>query len=237
MVMSSVESRIQHTQHAFLVAWGWFAEHMGLPQRFQAVSLKQKRYHHTPQTKVLELLVAILGGLKYLQDISLAAHPLDKDQAVAEAWGQAEWADYSGVSRTMSSLSWQEARQIAQILEEISQPYIDTELHLLRSQGQRIRLDGDLTGIPVSNTSQTYPNAAFGHMDDEIRLGYPAAVISLESPAMVVCGSPAPIILEIPFLAPRQKPCTLAYLIFSRFARIRCGMWGCWLAYPETNAS
>ena len=44
---------------------------------------------------------------------------------------------------------------------------------LLRSQRQRIRLDGDLTGIPVSNTSQTYPNAAFGHMDDEIRLGIP----------------------------------------------------------------
>lgn len=181
--MSNDESRTQHTQHAFLVAWGWFAEHIGLPQRFQALRLKQKRYHHTPQTKVLELLVAILGGLKYLQDISLAAHPLDKDQAVAEAWGQAEWADYSGVSRTMSSLSWEEARQIAQLLEEISQPYIDTELHLLRSQGQRIRLDGDLTGIPVSNTSQTYPNAAFGHMDDEIRLGYQAAVVSLESPS------------------------------------------------------
>lgn len=180
--MSNGENKIQHTQHAFLVAWGWFAEHIGLPERFQTVSLKQKRYHHTPQTKVLELLVSILGGLKYLQDISLAAHPLDKDQAVAEAWGQPGWADYSGVSRTLSSLSWEEARQMAQILEEISQGYIDAELHLLRSQGQRIRLDGDLTGIPVSNTSRTYPNAAFGHMDDEIRLGYQAAVVSMEGP-------------------------------------------------------
>jgi hypothetical protein len=182
MVMSSGKNKTQDTQHAFLVAWGWFGEHIGLPQRFQALPLKQKHYHHTPQTKVLEFLVAILGGLKHLQDISLAAHPLDKDQAVAEAWGQPDWADYSGISRTLASLSWEEARQIAQILDEISQRYFDAELQCLRSQHQRIRLDGDLTGIPVSNTSQTYPNAAFGHMDDEIRLGYQAAVVSLESP-------------------------------------------------------
>jgi hypothetical protein len=43
-------------------------------------------------------------------------------------------------------------------------------------------LDGDLTGLPVSNTSQSYPNAAFGHMDAEIRLGYQAGVVSLQSP-------------------------------------------------------
>lgn len=179
--MSNGENKKQRTQHAFLVAWGWFGEHIGLPRRFEMVRLKQKRYHHTPQTKVLEFLVSILGGLKHLQDISLAAHPLDKDQAVAEAWGQPGWADYSGVSRTLSSLSWEEARQIAHILDEISQAYIDVELQLLRSQRQRIQLDGDLTGIPVSNTSQTYPNAAFGHMDDEIRLGYQAAVVSMGS--------------------------------------------------------
>jgi hypothetical protein len=180
--MSCNESKTQHTQHAFSVAWGWFSQYLGLPAGFQAVRLKQKRYHHTPQSKVLEFLVAILCGLKYLQDISLAAHPLDKDQAVAEAWGQAGWADYSGVSRTMSSLSWEEARQFAQVLDQLGQPYMDAELDLLRSQGRRIRLDGDLTGIPISNTSRTYPNAAFGHMDDEIRLGYQAAVVSLESP-------------------------------------------------------
>ena len=180
--MSSDESEVQHTQHAFLVAWGWFAEHRDLIQQFQAVCLKQKRYHHTPQGKVLEFLVAILAGLKHLQDISLSAHPLDRDLAVAQAWGQPDWADYSGVSRTLSGLSWDEVRQIATVLEQISQPYIEAELKLLGSQGKRICYDGDLTGLPVSNTSRTYPNAAFGHMDDEIRLGYQAALVSLDSP-------------------------------------------------------
>jgi hypothetical protein len=180
--MSSEKTEVQHTQHAFLVAWGCFAEYIGLIRNLQAVSLKQKRYHHTPQGKVLEFLVAILAGLKHLQDISLSAHPLDRDLAVAQAWGQEGWADYSGVSRTLSGLSWEEAQQIAGVLEQTSQPYLETELLLLRAQGQRIRYDADLTGIPVSNTSRTYPNAAFGHMGDEIRLGYQAALVSLASP-------------------------------------------------------
>src|SRR2546422_10414960 len=180
--MSNSEKQRQETQHAFLVAWGWFAEHIGLIQKLQALSLKQKHYHHWPQTKVLEFLVAILAGLQHLQDISLAAHPLDKDQAVAQAWQQPAWADYSGVSRTLSGLSWDEVKQIVQVLEQVSQPAINAELQVLRAQGNRLRMDGDLTGIPVSNTSRTYPHAAFGHMDDEIRLGYQAGVVSLESP-------------------------------------------------------
>ena len=177
--MSETEEQIQQTQHGFLVAWGQFAQEKGLVEQIEAVKLRQKNYHHRPQTKVLEFLVAILSGLKQLQEISLAAHPLDKDQAVAEAWGQPAWADYSGVSRTMSSLSWEEAQAIVAELEAFSQPFLQTELDLLQTQKKRLTLDGDLTGIAVSNTSTTYPNAAFGHMDDEIQLGYQAGVVSL----------------------------------------------------------
>ena len=179
--MSENEEQIQQTQHAFLVAWGQFAQEKGLIQRIEAVKLRQKNYHHRPQTKVLEFLVAILGGLKQLQEISLAAHPLDKDQAAAGAWGQTGWADYSGVSRTMSSLSWEEARAIVTELDAFSQPFLNAELELLCKQKKRLTMDGDLTGIPVSNASTSYPNAAYGHMDDDIQLGYQAGVVSLHT--------------------------------------------------------
>jgi hypothetical protein len=182
VVMKSNETQVQQTQHAILVAWGWFANQIGLVQQLEAVGLQQKRYHHTPQTKVLEFLVAILAGVRHLQEISLAAHPLDKDQAVAEAWRQPAWADYTGVSRTLRGLSWDEVRQIVAVLAAASQPYIEAEVKRLRGQSERLCLDGDLTGLPVSNTSRTYPNAAFGHMDDAIRLGYQAGVVSLKSP-------------------------------------------------------
>ncbi len=177
-----MSAEIRETQHAFLVVWGWFAQQIGLIEGLQSVCLKQKRYQHTPQSKVLEFLVAILAGLKHLQDISRSAHPLDQDVAAAQAWGEEGWADYSGVSRTLSGLSWEEGRQMSGVLERVSQPFLAAELALLRSQGRRICYDGDLTGLPVSHTSRTYPNAAYGHMDDEIRLGYQAALVSLESP-------------------------------------------------------
>lgn len=172
----------QDTQHALLVPWGHFAREIGLLSGIEALRLKQKVYEHTPQAKVIEFLVAILSGAKYLQDISLAAHPLDKDMAVAQAWGQAGWADYTGVSRTLSALSWVEAQEIVSVLERVSQPFLDNELSMLHAQGSRLQYDGDLTGLPVSNTSKTYPNAAYGHMSDEIRLGYQAGVVSLQSP-------------------------------------------------------
>jgi hypothetical protein len=87
MAMSDEETSVQRTQHAFLVAWGWFAEETGLIQKIQAVALKQKTRIHSPQSKVLEFVIGTLAGMRHLQELSLSAHPLDRDEAVAEAWG------------------------------------------------------------------------------------------------------------------------------------------------------
>ena len=77
------------THHAMLVAWGQFARCIDLTTKIEAVPLYQKTVDHTPNRKVLEFLVAILGGLAYLKDVSQSAHPLDQDQAVAQAVLQA----------------------------------------------------------------------------------------------------------------------------------------------------
>lgn len=175
-------AQTQDTQHALLIPWGHFAQEIGLILGIEAVKLNQKVYEHTPQAKVIEFLVTILSGAKYLKDTSLAAHPLDKDVAVAQAWGQKGWADYTGVSRTLKKLTWAEAHALVEVLERVSQPILESELALLGEQGRGLEYDGDLTGLPVSNTSRTYPNAAYGHMSDEIRLGYQAGVVSLQSP-------------------------------------------------------
>lgn len=172
----------QDTQHALLIPWGHFAREIGLISGIEAVKLNQKVYEHTPQAKVLEFFAALLSGARHLQDISLAAHPLDKDLAVSEAWGQPGWADYTGVSRTLKGLNWTEVQVLVAVLERVSQPFWESELAVLRSQGRGLQYDGDLTGLPVSNTSRTYPNAAYGHMSDEIRLGYQAGVVSFQSP-------------------------------------------------------
>jgi hypothetical protein len=75
-----------------------------------------------------------------------------------------------------------EAQQIVEVLNQVSQPLIDQEVILvLRDQG-KIVYDGDLTGRPVSNSSTTYPNVAYGHMSDSVQLGYQAAMVSFHSP-------------------------------------------------------
>jgi len=169
------------TDHAMLVVWGQFAHCLGLIQAIEQVALPQKTIEHSPQSKVLEFFVAILGGLEYLKDISLSARPLDKDLAVAQAWGQTSWADHSGVSRTLASLADAGVGQIADILEQVSQPFIDQEVERGLAGGPLV-LDGDLTPRAVSNSSRTYPEAAYGHMNDRLQLGYQAAIVSLRSP-------------------------------------------------------
>jgi len=114
--MSKEPITIQQTQHAFLVVWGWYAQETGLIKKIQAVPLKQKAYEHTPQSKVMEFLVGTLAGIKHLQEISTSAHPLDCDTAVAGTWEQPGWADYSGVSRTLSSLIWDIVQAIVHVL-------------------------------------------------------------------------------------------------------------------------
>lgn len=179
---NSVPSLPVLTQHAMLVVWGLFAQQIGLVEALESVSLRQKVRQHRPQTKVLEFLVAMLAGLAYLQDISRSAHPLDQDTVVAEAWGQPAWADYSGVSRTLQGLTTSETKQIVAALAQVSQPFIDEDVQQALQQEGRLMYDADLTGRPVSSTSTSYPDTAFGYMGDTVQLGYQAAMVSLHSP-------------------------------------------------------
>lgn len=180
--MSETIASACHTKHALLVLLGQYAQHLGLIKAVMAVPLHQQSRTYSPQTKVLEFLVAILAGLPHLEDISRDGRPLDQDHAVAHAWQQAGWADYSGVARTLQGLRQAEAEAIAQVLETISRPLLDQQVSQALVERGRLEYDGDLTGRPVSNTSQTYPGAAFGYMDDAVRLGYQAAVVSVGSP-------------------------------------------------------
>jgi hypothetical protein len=171
------------THHAMLVVWGQYARQLGLIEALEGVALHQKKRDHSPQTKVIEFLVAMLAGLPHLKDISLAAHPLDQDEAVAAAWQQPAWADQSGVSRTLRRLTPAEAEALVQVLHQVSQPFIDREVVLAQGQDGYLVYDGDLTGRPVANSSRTYPGAAYGYMGDGLHLGYQAALVSMHSPS------------------------------------------------------
>jgi hypothetical protein len=152
-----------------------------LVSRLMQVPIAQKTCTFTPQTKLLELLVGILAGNEYLRDLNDGPRPVAKDQMVAEAWGQPAWAHYSSVSRTLDVCDAQTVRATQQVIEAFSQPFIDRAVSAEMRRGTPIVFDADLMGQPVSPTSTTYPEAAFGWMDDRVQLGYQLARVCLQT--------------------------------------------------------
>ncbi len=181
--LSEIGPDLQYTDHAMLVAWGHFARQFGLVEALMNVPLPQKTVEHTPQTKLLQLLVATLAGCAHLQEMAQGPHPLVNDRAVAVAWGQPAWADPSGVSRTFLAADEQTIAATRDALQGFSQPFIDREVLLAVRQDGRLCFDADLTGREVCATSRDYPEAAFGWMGDHVGLGYQAAVVSMGGPS------------------------------------------------------
>jgi len=179
-IRDALDSR-PDTEHGLLVAYGQFAHQIGLLERLMTVPVPVKTRVHKPQAKLTEFLVGILSGLEYLQDLDLAPRPLTKDLAVARAWGQPGWAHYSGVSRTLDAADDQTVACVREALRACSHPFIDEAIDEELRRGAPLVFDADLTGQAVSSTSRTYPDAAFGWMDDGLKLGYQLARISVET--------------------------------------------------------
>jgi len=169
------------TQHAMLIVWGHFARAIGLLDHLAKVPIPQKKVLRAPQEKVIEFLVGLLSGMEYLTDLSEGAAPLTQDTEVAIAWKLQAMADASSVSRTLQACDDQTVQGLVEALEAVSQPFLERSVSDLRQRHETLVLDVDLTGRPVSSTSRTFPGAAFGYMDGEVRLGYQLAQICLQT--------------------------------------------------------
>jgi hypothetical protein len=168
------------TDHAWLVVLGYFAQVLGLVAGLEAVPLEQRKGPACgPQAKLIEFLVAILGGIEYLQDLNLSDNPIAKDSTVVEAWAQAIFVHYSGVSRTLDASNEDTLSAVVEVFQAVSRPFIDAAvMETIRKEGHLV-IDVDLTGREVSPTSTDYLEASFGWMEDGISKGYQAAVASL----------------------------------------------------------
>jgi hypothetical protein len=168
-----------NTEHGLLVAFGEFLQQHGLLEQLMQVPIHQKQVTFAPQTKLVELLAGILSGIEYLSDLNDSAHPLANDQRVAQAWGQPQFAHYSSVSRTLDCCDAQTVQAVQQAILAFNRPFVQATVQDLAHRGEPIVYDLDLTGQAVSATSTTYPDAAFGWMNDRVCLGYQLARICL----------------------------------------------------------
>jgi len=183
MSLLSSDWPLSNTEHGMLVVLGEFLSQQGLINRVMQVPIKQKTCVHAPQAKLVEWLAGIMSGMEYLCDLNEAPHPIVRDERVAQAWGQTGFAHYSGVSRTLEACDAQTVTELEQAINAFSQPYVAAAIQELLGRGQPIVYDLDLTGQAVSATSTSYPDAAFGWMDDGLKLGYQLARVCLSSPA------------------------------------------------------
>jgi len=169
------------TDHAWLVVLGHFAQALEVVTELSQVHLEQRQGPDglPPQTKLIEFLVGILGGVETLQELNQGAQPIVKDRTIAQAWGQTLFRHYSQVSRTLEAADEQTLVEVVAALRRVSAPFIQQAvMESLKGQGQ-LTVDVDLTGREVSPTSTDYPEADFGWMDDEVKKGYQGAVTSL----------------------------------------------------------
>jgi hypothetical protein len=166
-----------NTEHGLLVAFGQFFQQHGLLQQLLQVPIRQKTRGLTPQAKLIEFLAGIMSGMEYLSDLNDGPRPLVKDATVARAWDQVHWAHYSSISRTLAACDVHTVQAVQHAIEEFSRPFIREAVQEVLRTGVPLVFDLDLMGQPVSSTSTTYPLAAFGWMDDQVRLGYQCARI------------------------------------------------------------
>jgi hypothetical protein len=171
------------TDHAWLVVLGHFAQALSLVTDLAEVPLEQRKGpdETKPQTKLIEFLVGILGGIEYLQDLNKGSQPIAKDQPLAQAWGQAIFRHYSQVSRTLEVADEETLAAVVEVLRTVSAPFIQAAVMEEVKQKGRLTIDVDLTGRLVSPTSSDYDEASFGWMDDGVSKGYQDALTSLVS--------------------------------------------------------
>ncbi len=171
------------TDHAWLVVLGHFAQALNLVAGLASVPLEQQKGPDKtiPQTKLIEFLTGILGGIEYLQDLNKGSQPIAKDQTIAQAWGQAIFRHYSQVSRTLEVADEETLAAVVEVLRTVSAPFIQAAVMEEIKQKGRLMIDVDLTGRVVGPTSSDYDEATFGWMDDGVSKGYQDALTTLVS--------------------------------------------------------
>ena len=170
---------ITNTEHGMLVAFGEFLQQHGLLDRLRQVPIVQRAHDFVPQAKLIEFLVGIMSGIEHLQDFNHGPRPLADDPIVARAWGLDGFAHYTTVGRTLKACDEHTVTAVEAAINAFSRPFIETAVQALVRRGQPLVYDLDLTGQAVSSTSTTYPGAAFGWMNDQVRLGYQLARVCL----------------------------------------------------------
>jgi hypothetical protein len=113
------------------------------------LDLPLKTVAHTPQAKLLDIVVSMLTGCRALAQVNTRLRP---DIALARAWGRDRFADQSTLTRTLDAFS---ATEVAQ-LRHGSNALFQRHSYALRHDFglEWLWLDIDLTPLPISKHAE-----------------------------------------------------------------------------------
>jgi len=131
--------------HAPLAALGYALRRTEVLTPLTNLDLPIKTIDHTPTDKLLEGLVLILAGGRATAQANLLLRP---NVGLAEAWGQAQFAEQSTLARTFDTLNEASVQALQTAFARLTRTWSHTCCHDFR-RGD-LTLDGDLTGLPAS---------------------------------------------------------------------------------------
>ncbi len=179
--MPPLPSRYQRGQtcHALLCAAGYFAQACGLIGAMRSrLHVPMKTVDHTPADKLVTFFQYILAGLDALPEAEKGHHPLSADAVLAQSWDQCSFPHHTGVSTMLHRLTDDNVTEVERLINDVSAPFLQHDIQAAVRTGAVV-LILDLTGEPVTDQSQSYPETAYGYMDGTLEKGYQLAAISL----------------------------------------------------------
>jgi hypothetical protein len=142
-------SRSADTSHVPLACLGYALRQAEVLKSLQDIELPMKTVAHSPAEKLIEALVLILAGGRSTAQIDLLLRP---NRALAQAWGQVQFAQQATVADTLDALEVSSIGQLRACFETMFKEYSHARQHDFRSGA--LWLDGDLTGLPAARHAE-----------------------------------------------------------------------------------
>ncbi len=132
-----------------LAALGYALQRAHVLDPLRQVTLPIKAIAHSPIDKIIEAVVLILAGGRATNQIDVLLRP---NLGLAQAWGQAQFAQQSTFTDTLDAFTADNLSQLRFAFETITQQHGRAPAHDFRKGW--LWLDDDLTGLPASRRAQ-----------------------------------------------------------------------------------
>lgn len=135
--------------HVPLAALGYALRRAGVFDPLQEVTLPVKTVVHSPGDKLIEAVVLILAGGRATSQADLILRP---NRGLAQAWGQAEFAQQSTLADTLDAFEAESIASLRTAFETMLCEWSHAAAHDFRTG--RLFIDDDLTGLPAARHAQ-----------------------------------------------------------------------------------